>query len=692
MTDLPGAAVTPEEAKFVARLVRSERNEERITLVVGSGLGEGAAPRVADVNALAERYAAGRSDEGDLRRALEQARRGASAGGPAAVYEAYREVLAAWVSANEVDAIVQQAVLQMYRPVDRLATPLSTLGQWQRITLELGERLEQDHESWRLSAGLRALGAILVGKGEAFGNRVLTTNIDPLLEIAIRAAGGRAVTHVLNGEHGPIGDPDDDAVEVHHLHGFWRPLLPGPSARVTGAVGRVAGLLNGDLIGVLGAGDRMGTIKGALDAMRHRVTVLWAVHGEAVPEPSPPRSGPRFIRDDQGSLVGVAAGVQIEYFPTVDSDRVLPELARQLAVPIPTGVRAADHQVRHPNWERIFVSQPDNRPPADIRGLLRELERRFGWKVQWAEAEPLRDNPALLFWPVRLRRRTSVIHMVQAFTAGALAARGARLVISLDDFGIRDADTLRGPFERDLRRWIRHIAPAAEPQFSSLLHFIATTPSTAGPENLLRPLDPWSVARDFYGRHNPSLYTVLAAVKALPNLAPYELDANAATIVQALQRRNADRLLTPMTMWAFLHYLLLDSPSSALMTLGGLDEGLFWEQWRQIYGFGISQLYNPRIKSLSHESGMVRWTSRHDLAQHLDQVHRLPHSDGEGSYIPWLFQNAVLLPAYLTGADVPEVGDVPIDSWAAFAAALSDGLPVLEMLVAWAHDLYSGKK
>jgi hypothetical protein len=197
------------------------------------------------------------------------------------------------------------------------------------------------------------------------------------------------------------------------------------------------------------------------------------------------------------------------------------------------------------------------------------------------------------------------------------------------------------------------------------------------------------VARDFYGRP-VSLYTALAAVKALPHLAPYELDASAGKIVQDLQRHNADRLLTPTTTWAYLHKLLRENPTTSLITLGGRDEGLFWEQWRQIYGFGISQLYNPRIKSLTHESGMVRWNSTDELAGQLDRFRELPYWDDEGRYIHWLFQNAVLLPTYLTRRELPSVGGSVIDSWAAFATALADGEPVLEMLAHRATELYRG--
>jgi hypothetical protein len=669
----------PAETELIERLAESEGNGERVTLVVGSGLGDPAAPRAADVIALADRFAHGRNDDGDLQEALRQARSGRAEETPAALFGEYRRVLADWLSADEFDAIAQQSVLQRYRPQDVLSTALGHHGFWQPITLRLGQEIENDMYSWQLSRSVRALGALLTRRADLFGSRVLTTNIDPALEIAIRRAGGKAASVVANGTAGPLASPGDRMIAVHHLHGFWRPLLAAAPGRLTEdidaaaarRIGRAAApLLSGDLVCVLGSGDRTGTIRAAIEESGKRPTVIWVSHGADVPAPDVP------------------ARVRLRHLHPVDNARVLPDLAHRFAVAVPSRPTQTA-KVRHPAWERIFVSQPDSEPPARVPALLRELERRFAWRVDWGEGEPDGDAPLLVYWPVRLRRRTSVIHMVQAFAAGALAARGARVVVSLDDMSVADSTSIRGPFVAELRRWITTIAPDAEPRFTSLLEYVEEAAKSPPSEAMLRPIDPWSVARDFYGRAM-SLYTALAAVKALPHLAPFELDASAAKIVQDLQRHNSSRVLTPMTMWAYLHSLLLDNPSSSLITLGGRDEGLFWEQWRQIYGLGINQLYNPRIKSLTHESGMVRWDAADDLARQLHALCELPSYDDEGRYLHWLFQNAVLLPAYLTGRSVPRVEGHVIDSWAAFAAALSDGLPVLEMLVEWAHDLYSG--
>jgi hypothetical protein len=214
-------------------------------------------------------------------------------------------------------------------------------------------------------------------------------------------------------------------------------------------------------------------------------------------------------------------------------------------------------------------------------------------------------------------------------------------------------------------------------------------PADTSPESLLRPTDPWSVARTFYGEHNPSLYSLLAAVKAVPNLTSWdELEKNAWPIVQSVLRTDANRLLTPLTLWPYLNSMLLESATNDVMTLGGRDEAILWAQWRQTFGFGPGHLYNPYIKSLKHDAHMLRWSSEEELRRHLHRTWELPGWDAEGSYVPWLFQNALLLPGYLNNEPVPETEDFPLDSWAAFVAAIEDGRPVLDLLAARVTELF----
>lgn len=81
--------------------------------------------------------------------------------------------------------------------------------------------LEADPDGWYLGPAVKALGHIVAGPDRRFGRRVLTTNFDPLIEVAIRAAGGHAATVARPGD-GPLDPSPATGAQVVHLHGFWR--------------------------------------------------------------------------------------------------------------------------------------------------------------------------------------------------------------------------------------------------------------------------------------------------------------------------------------------------------------------------------------------------------------------------------------------------------------------------------------
>ena len=585
--------------------------------------------------------------------------------------------------------IAQQAVLKAYAAPDPKESPQATPRQGQRLERGVGEGVENDRFSWQLPRGVQALGHLLAQVPEAFDHRVLTTNFDPLLEIAIRSARGRAVSLPMDarGSFGNAGGTDG-AVRVFHLHGYWRPTLhvrgpqllhdPARIAENKPLVAATADLVRGDTVCVIGSSDWAGTLTAAIaTAARTRpLRVLWALND---PDAAGALSTAERLRE--------ATGLPVECFPGVDSERLFPALAERAQVPVPPRATGLRHRVRHHSWERQLVSQPGTRPPRDVPGLLLQLERRFGWiNQQRGTVGPLR-----LLWPVRLRSRASVIHMVQAFVAGALARLGVEVRVCIDDVGSRDIDALAA-FRADLERWIDHTGHGAVREFVSLSEFLERVqrqPAGTSPESLLRPTDPWSVARAFFGEHNPSLYSLLAAVKAVPNLTSWdELESHAWPIVQSVLRTDANRLLTPLTLWPYLNSMLLESATNDVMTLGGRDEAILWAQWRQTFGFGPGHLYNPYIKSLKHDAHMLRWSSEEELRRHLHRTRDLPGWDAEGGYVPWLFQNAMLLPGYLNNEPVPETEDFPLDSWAAFVAAIEDGRPVLDVLAARVTELF----
>jgi hypothetical protein len=77
--------------------------------------------------------------------------------------------------------------------------------------------LELLTDRWTIRPGIQFFAQLAVGNPTRFGRTVITTNFDPLIEVAMRRAGGSPVTISLR-------DSDSDIIAVQrviHVHGHW---------------------------------------------------------------------------------------------------------------------------------------------------------------------------------------------------------------------------------------------------------------------------------------------------------------------------------------------------------------------------------------------------------------------------------------------------------------------------------------
>ncbi len=81
-------------------------------------------------------------------------------------------------------------------------------------------RLELDFSGWHLNTGTENLGRLVARYPERFGNTLLTTNFDPLIEVAIRRAGGSHYRTTLQAD-GNLSQTEAVGCHVVHLHGYW---------------------------------------------------------------------------------------------------------------------------------------------------------------------------------------------------------------------------------------------------------------------------------------------------------------------------------------------------------------------------------------------------------------------------------------------------------------------------------------
>ena len=77
-----------------------------------------------------------------------------------------------------------------------------------------------DDSKWYLPPAVNAIGKLLASRPEAFGSRILTTNFDPLIEVAIRRNGGTSYSNFFHRDGNP-NTTNARGVGVIHLHGFW---------------------------------------------------------------------------------------------------------------------------------------------------------------------------------------------------------------------------------------------------------------------------------------------------------------------------------------------------------------------------------------------------------------------------------------------------------------------------------------
>jgi tetratricopeptide (TPR) repeat protein len=77
-----------------------------------------------------------------------------------------------------------------------------------------------DKAGWSLSPGVQALGELAVQYPDRFGQTILTTNFDPLIEVAVAVAGGGYYRTVLHRD-GNLGQTEGAGAHIIHLHGYW---------------------------------------------------------------------------------------------------------------------------------------------------------------------------------------------------------------------------------------------------------------------------------------------------------------------------------------------------------------------------------------------------------------------------------------------------------------------------------------
>jgi hypothetical protein len=241
--------------------------------------------------------------------------------------EGFRALLRVGAGQDAANRVIRRAVLEAHEPLDR-QVETRVLADHPDQHRDACRALLDDPVGWhRLRPSVAALGRILASDHTRFG-RVLTTNFDPLVEIAVLRADGNAHRTVLTRDGNP-GQHHGQGTHVVYLHGYWFDadtlhsdvVLGKPRPQLEATLRR---WLDRCLLVVLGYGGWDDVLMRSLSAVAADEgavpDIAWGFYGE---------QDPAVVAKLE------SAGERVQLYEHIDLHALLPRLRERLELPEP---------------------------------------------------------------------------------------------------------------------------------------------------------------------------------------------------------------------------------------------------------------------------------------------------------------------------------------------------------------------
>lgn len=323
---------------LIQRLFHALRNDKKnpnLVVFAGSGLTHSVVPGVGEVMDMVDQFSESMDDDPKVRAMFQEISQ--SDISSAEKYGRYQQLLDNTHGSGTFDRVIQHAVRTGYRVLGgptELATRVA-VDPWMALD-EFAAAMEDDLDGWRIPVGLQSLARIIASNPDRMSPIILTTNFDPLIEIALRREGISTTTINLPVDGSiEVGVVRKGAAAVVHLHGYWwrtggttrhgnlhsdlRLRTPRPAL-----LADMRDILAGSVMLVVGYGG-WGDIFSTAIAERARDGfdgLLWALHATAPAEYDRIRA---MLLDDGGQPVASAI-----VYTGVDCDRLFPALDGKL--------------------------------------------------------------------------------------------------------------------------------------------------------------------------------------------------------------------------------------------------------------------------------------------------------------------------------------------------------------------------
>ncbi|HEV2784453.1 MAG TPA: SIR2 family protein [Actinophytocola sp.] len=205
---MPNFPIGDEVALRSRLLYLLKESEKPIAFVVGSGLTVGTVPGVGEMVTSMRKSLEDPDDMARFDAAVNQTV-------PSQRYQKAAEFIFLNRGQKLLNRIIRLSVL-------RACADVSVAEKRQVVDIEETLKNLELEASWRMDKGVSALGRLLTAMPADIRGPVLTTNFDPLIEVAVRNAGGTPHTQVLDDDGKIEAASLPGAITIAHMHGLWR--------------------------------------------------------------------------------------------------------------------------------------------------------------------------------------------------------------------------------------------------------------------------------------------------------------------------------------------------------------------------------------------------------------------------------------------------------------------------------------
>jgi len=289
-----------------------------------------------------------------------------------------------------------------------------------------------------------------------------------------------------------------------------------------------------------------------------------------------------------------------------------------------------------------YVAATNYKLSDSLDGVIKQLEDQFNvtWEPQLFNFDAKNIH---VFWPIRLRQPTA-IHASQCFIAAALQKRGCIIDLYIDNFG-------RGHSEPDflvqIKKWFKKVGGKEEEIIISKYEEISSGDREKKRETL-----------------EALLLAEIETTKVLKISKLWPSDGTPEKIIEALTKKPR-RLLTPAMTWTCLRSLAASQGDISIITLGGYDEKILWDTWRNCLDettLHVGHLYLSELEGLHMASRDFTWSSKAKIKREFTNAIADQHSevDMKNSMIPWCVNNCALVPMFVAEEQILIKNGVPI--------------------------------